>query len=238
MASLFKKQEYPLYERYLPSTGEKILFHAFTVKEQRILLLAQESGDPEQILVAAKQIVQNCVQNDIDVDILPYFDIEFLFLNISAKSGGEILDFNIKCSDCGTPNEYSINLSELEIVTPDKKNNVIKFSSGDGITFKFPTLDIFSKLPDKDDPERYSKMMDIYIACIENIFTEEEISYPKDLDKQDIIDTIEGLLGDDFNKIHDWVSNFPKVSHDIKFVCNKCEHSNHYVVEGLKSFFQ
>jgi hypothetical protein len=224
----------PLYAKTIPSTGQSIKFRPFSVKEQKILLLAIESDSKEQMTLATKQILSLCIQDDIDIDSLALFDIEYLFLNIAAKSSGEIVDFLIKCSECDEPNNYSVNLTELIVSIPEKNNNIIKLNDELGIAFKYPSIDAATFL--KEDSTKIDVINEIMIHCIDYIFDGESVYYPKDYTKDEMVEFIESLSNDQIGQIDNWFRTIPEIKDIAKFTCSKCGHANEYEIKGIKSF--
>jgi hypothetical protein len=228
------KVNLPLYEKTIPSTGKKIKFRPFSVKEQKILLLAMESDSKDQMTVATKQILSLCIQDDIDIDSLALFDIEYLFLNIAGKSSGEVIDFLIKCDKCEEPNDYSINITDLSINLPDIKNNTIKLDNELGIVFKYPSIDAANFIT--DDSNKLDVINEIMIHCIDYIFDTESVYYPKDYSKEEMDEFIDSLSSEQIKLIDDWFKSIPEIKELAKFTCSKCGHENEFEIKGIRSF--
>ncbi len=231
---MLPKVSLPLYEIIIPSSGKKIKFRPFTVKENRILLLASESESKEQMVLATKQIISLCVQDDIDVDALPMFDIEYLFLNITAKSSGEIVEYVIKCKHCGHENPYSLNILDVTVTVPDAKTNVIKLDDTIGITMKYPTIDVSDVVSNAKN--KIDATNDVIISCIDYVYDSESVFYPKDYKKEELIDYIESLTDENLRKINDWFKTIPELVTTAEFKCSKCEKDNEFEIKGIKNF--
>lgn len=231
---MLPKVTLPLYEKIIPSTGQKIKYRPFTVKEQKILLLAMESDSKDQMSLATKQILGLCIQEDIDINKLALFDVEYLFLNIAAKSSGEIVNFLIKCDKCEEPNDYSVNITELALSVPDKENNIIKLNDELGIVFKYPSIDATNFV--KEDSSKLDIINEIMVHCIDYIFDTESVYYPKDYTKEEMIEFIESLSTEQIELIDDWFKTIPEIKDIAKFTCSKCGHENEFVIKGIKSF--
>jgi hypothetical protein len=224
----------PLYEIKIPSNGKTIKFRPFTVKENRILLLASESQSTEQIVLATKQIISLCVQDDIDVESLPMFDIEFLFLNISAKSNGEIVDYIIKCGKCEHENPYSLNLLDVTVPVQDSKNNTIKLSDTIGVVMKYPTINVSDLVQNAENKTEATN--DVIISCIDYVYDSESVFYPKDYTREELVEYIESFTDENLSKINAWFKSIPEVTTVAKFKCKKCDHDNEYEIKGIKNF--
>ena len=160
------KLNVPVYETILPSTESVIKFRPFLVKEEKLLLTALEDGAASSMMQAIKKIIQNCVQGNIDVDKLPLFDVEYLFLKLRAKSVGEETTVGIKCTECDSSTEVSINMEEIEVTKPEGHNRKIMISDDVGVMMSYPVITT-SGIMGKDG-------MEITKNCIEMIFTGEE----------------------------------------------------------------
>ena len=165
----------PKYQVTIPSTGKKVKYRPFLVKEEKVLLMAKESKDPRDTMEAMKDILSACLLGTVKVEDLALFDIEYLFMKIRAKSVGEIIDLNLKCKnkvyekdsgkhqECGTLIPISINLEKLKIKRTEGHTNIIPLQGNVGIVMKYPTIDIIDKLEKIDE----SDVMDIIISSIE-----------------------------------------------------------------------
>lgn len=223
----------PIYEKNVPSTGQLIKFRPFTVKEQRILLLAQESGDKAQMVTALKQILSLCIVDNIDVEKLALFDMEFLFLNIAAKSNEEIIQYSVKCSECGEPNDHSINILDIKLDVPDKDSNIISLDDGVGIVFKYPSIDISTIIT---SGTKFDIIGDVVTSCIDYIFDAESVYYPKDYTKEEMNAFIDSLSNKQIVQIEEWFKKIPEVKDTIEFNCTKCGYHNKFEIKGIESF--
>ena len=162
------KIDQPLFELEIPSTSKKAKYRPFTVKEEKILMIAQESKDMDQIILSIKQVINNCMP-DVDVDTLSVFDLEYIILNIRAKSVGEEMKIQIKCKgeECGIMNPLDINIDDIKIHKPDSTDGTILFgdSNGVGIKMKYPTAEVIGKL----DPEKIFAISSILSSSLSSI---------------------------------------------------------------------
>lgn len=224
----------PYYQKEIPSSGKIINFRPFTVKEQRILLFASQSGEESQMVTAIKQIIELCVKEKIDVEELALFDIEYLFLNIAAKSTGEIVELVIKCKHCDKGNDYDVNLLDIKLEMPPKDSNIIRLSDKLGIVFKYPNMNILSTL--ENSSNNFDKMMDVLATCVDYIYDLESVYYAKDTTPQKLKDFLDSLSIEQIQKIEKWFTNIPEVQDVAKFTCIHCGTENEYIIKGIKSF--
>jgi predicted RNA-binding Zn-ribbon protein involved in translation (DUF1610 family) len=231
----------PTYETTIPSTGAKVQFRPFLVKEEKILLLALESGDKKGQYRALKQILKNCITSSIDPDSLTVFDVEYLFIQIRGKSLGETLDPVVVCPACGTQGKIKIDLADIEVNQKNKVETPYKVMLSDsiGITLVYPNMEMVEGIdPDKavgsGDTETVFR---IIAKCIDMIFDGEETFDPKTYTEKEIIQFIEGTPTENFKKIVDFISNMPRVEKEVHFRCPKCANERHMVLRGVEDFF-
>ena len=148
------KLETSRFESVIPSTGQRVSYRPYLVKEEKILMMAMETSDQKQIVRATKDIIKSCVFDDIDVNSLAVFDVEHLFLELRSKSVGESIDLKIKCEHCEALNEQNVDFSEINVDVPES-NNIIMLTDDIGLTMRYPSFDDVSKLEGDD------QMMDI-----------------------------------------------------------------------------
>lgn len=234
------KMNVPRYKVNLPSTGDVLNMRPYLVKEEKVLMIALESNDPEQITQAVRNIIKSCYELD-SLDKLTVFDIEMLFLQLRAKSVGEEINIQVKCreEECGTMNPISINIDDIKISKPtDENNNTIVLDSkqGVGIKMNYPSVDVIGRI----EPEKFNSVegiMDLIIECIDTIFDEENVFDAKNESKKDLEEFIESLSSEQFKLIQAFFQDTPAVSHYSKFNCSKCKTENEVELKGLNSFF-
>jgi hypothetical protein len=230
----------PTYELELPSTGQNISYRPFLVKEEKVLVIALESEDNKQITTAIKAVLKNCIlTKGIKVELLPTFDIEFLFLNIRGKSVGEELEVNIICPDDGeTEVPVTINLDDIEIKKDEKHTNKIKLDNTIMMEMKYPSLDQFIKNNfDFNDKNAMDQSFDLIAASIDKIYTEDEVWATADCTKKEVKDFLESMNSSQFKAIESFFETMPKLSHTIKVTNPKTKVESDVVLEGLASFF-
>jgi len=243
---MLPKIDVPIYETKLISTGKKIKFRPFTVKEEKLFLMAQETDDVETAINTVYQVINNCVLDKIDVTTLPVFDIENLFLNLRAKSVGEVVNLKYKCNNdvpkeegegthkCGNVVEIDFNVLDVELPTLKKDANNIKLTDKLGISMKYPSFNIIQKYEGKSDAET---LLDIIIECVDFIYDEDNVYYAKDASKEELIDFFESLQAKDLEKVKVFFDDMPKLTKKLEFKCKKCGYHEEIELEGIQSFF-
>ena len=221
----------PVYEAILPSTEKVIKFRPFLVKEEKVLLTAMEDGSQTALMNAIKTILKNCVQGKINVDRLPLFDIEYLFLKPRSKSVGEISEIGLKCTDteCGGVNQISINMDEIEVNKPEGHNRKIMISDEIGVMMSYPVIKT-AGITEEDG-------LEIVKDCIEMVFTEEETHERDSFTKKELDEFIDSMDTKQFGKIKEFFDTMPKLQHTINYKCEKCGEDKEVTLQGLDSFF-
>ena len=233
------KIDAPIYELTLPMSKQKLKFRAFTVKEQKILMMAQESDDSEFTSNNVRQIIKNCSLSEIDVDNLNPIDIEYFFIQLRARSIGEIVESKYRCNNkvdddiCGNLMDVKIDLLDIEVDYKDQKN-VVQLTDTVGIKLKYPDFKAIKNI--NEDSNLIEISMEVICNSIEYIFDEDNYYYPNETPKQEIVEFIEGLNIDQFKKIEEFFNNLPSLKKEIDVTCNKCGFKHHIRIEGLDNF--
>ena len=230
----------PTYELELPSTGKKIKYRPFLVKEEKLLVLALETEDTKQISTAIKTVLKNCIQTrGVKVENLPTFDIEFLFLNIRGKSVGEEIEVNlIAPDDKETSVPVTINIDDIKISKKKDHTNKIKLDKTLMMEMKYPSLDEFVKNNfDFDGEVDMDQSFDLIASCIDKIYSEEEVWSTADCTKKEVKDFLEQMNSMQFKEIESFFDSMPKLSHSVTFTNPKTKVESTVVLEGLSSFF-
>ena len=227
----------PTYELKIPSTKEKIKFRPFLVKEEKILLLALESGEDATISIALKQIVNNCTFEKLVLDDLALFDLEYLFLRVRAKSVGEVAHIRVMCPDDGeTYVEVDVPLEEIEVNFPDEHTNDIKITDTVGVTMGYPQFEDYYKEFDENETSiDYS--MNLIRKSIRNIYEGEDIHEKVDFNDKELTGFLESLNTDQFTKLQNFFSTMPRLKYDVEVTNPKTEVKSTVTLEGLNSFF-
>ena len=229
----------PTYELEVPSTDEKLKYRPFLVKEEKILLIAMESGENKDIINAVKEIVMACTFNKLKLGEMPMFDVEYIFLNIRAKSVGEVSKLKLICpDDKKTTVGVNINLNDIQVQADEKHTNKIELSDEMGIIMKYPSIDSFSKTGITDITA--SNMLDVIITCMLQIYDKggEEVFEAKDSTKKELIEFIEQLNTKQFQDIQNFFDTMPKLKHTIKVKNPKTKKESNIILNGLSDFFE
>ena len=228
----------PTYELEVPSTDEKIKYRPFLVKEEKILLMAIESAKNEEIVRAVKDIVSECTFNKLDVANMPMFDVEYIFLNIRAKSVGETSKIKVLApDDKKTYIETEVNLTEVQVQVDDGHTNKIELTDDMGIIMTYPTIDSFQEAGIQN--VKASNMLDIIASCILQIYEKngEKVYQAKDQTKKELTEFIEQLNTKQFKELQKFFDTMPKLKHTIKVKNPKTKKTSDIVLQGLNDFF-
>lgn len=228
------KIETPTYELTLPSTGELIEYRPFLVKEEKILLLAQESGEAKDIMRALKQIVASCTFDKVSPNDVPQYDLEYVFLQLRAKSVGETSKFSVKCEHCSEYNEVEVDLSTVEVTFPLQKDaNKIQLTDNIGVILQ-PIS--FEKIEDIDSiADNFTKILALSIA---QIYDQTQVYNSSDVSEKELIEFVESLSRTQVSKIEHFLENQPYLAKDIQFTCKACGKPNSVTLKGLDAFFE
>lgn len=233
------KMQVPIYEASLPS-GVKVKFRPFLVKEEKLLLIAKQSDDLETMVQSIQQVLENCLI-DYKVEKLPLFDIEYLFLQIRARSVGEIVTLRYRCNAnvnneiCGKVSEYPIDLLKVNPVFGPGHTKVIALTDTVGLTMTYPSYKTFKSVAREDLPpeEAFSAL----ISCIESIYDQVGVYYVKDVPESEIKEFIDSLTPVQVKKIDEFFYTLPKIESIVNFDCPSCGAKESITISGLESFF-
>ena len=228
----------PTYELEIPSTDEKIKYRPFLVKEEKILMMAMESKATADITQAVKDIVTECTFGKVKIDNMPMFDVEYIFLNIRAKSVGEVSKLKLLCPDDGkTYAEVELNLNDVKVHVGEDHTNKIELDNGMGMIMNYPTIDSFKDSGIRDI--NASNMLDVISGCILQIYEEDgKKTYdPKDQSKKELIEFIEQLNTKQFKDVQNFFETMPKMKHEITIKNPKTKKESKVTLTGLNDFF-
>ena len=229
----------PTYELELPSTGKKIKYRPFLVKEEKILIIAMESEDEKQITNAIKEVISSCIiTRGVKVDQLSTFDIEYLFLNIRGKSVGEEVEVMVTCPDDGeTQVPTVINLDDIQIQKGKNHSRDIKLDDNLVLRMKYPSLEEFIKNNFSGEEVTVDNTFDLIASCVEQVYSEEESWSAADCTKKELTQFLEQLSSKQFKEIETFFETMPKLSHTVKVKNPKTGVESDIVLEGLTAFF-
>jgi hypothetical protein len=236
------KIDTPIYEIDLPLSQTHIRFRPFLVKEQRNLMMAMESDDKETIEKNIRQVLHNCtLTENVDIDRLPIIDIEYYFLQLRARSVGEVVENKYRCENlvedvaCGNLMNVSLNLLDIKIEKDPTAKDIIEINSQISVKLKYPEFSVVQRASKFDSVTDMA--FDMIVESIDWIFDGEQYHYAKETEPAELIEFIESLNQTQFEKIEDFFNKLPKLSKAIEVDCNKCGFHHKIDAEGLDSFF-
>jgi len=239
------KLDVPIYETKLLSNGKTIKFRPFLVKEQKLFLMATQSEDVKDVVDVIKQVLKNCILTEkIDIDELPTFDLEHVFLQLRAKSVGEVVNLQYNCNNvvktkddddvvCDGVVKFKIDLTKLDIIKDEKHSNTIQFTENLGIVMKYPNFKLFNNFENNEAKDE----LDLIINSVDYIFDKDNMYYAKDTSHEEMVEFFENMQQEDFEKVLEFFQTMPKISKGLHFKCPKCNYEEDIIVEGIQNFF-
>ena len=231
----------PTYELVLPSSGKKVKYRPFLVREEKILIMALESEDTKQITTAIKDVLSTCIlSRGIKIDKLATFDIEYLFLNVRAKSVGETVEVNVTCPDDGkTQVQMEIDIDSIKIQRDPEHTNIIKLDDSLSVQMNYPSLNQFieTNFDTNTDQSQVDQSLDVIMQCIGQVYNEEESWDASECTKKELKDFVESMNSKQFKEVENFFATMPKLSHNIKVTNPETKVESTVVLEGLASFF-
>ena len=230
------KLDTPVYELEQPSTGETIKYRPFLVREQKTLMLAQESEDDKQIRDALASLISNCTYQKVDPYKIPIFDIEYLFLRIRGKSVGEKIDLNLLCPDDNeTRVNKTINLEEIGVNMKVGHTNEIDITDKIKMVMRYPTLNDMTDM--SSDTNNIDDVFSMIKRCVHEIHDDEKVYNRVDVSDSELDEFIDSLTGEQFEKVGGFFETMPKVQHSVEVTNPKTKKKGEVVIEGIQSFF-
>lgn len=229
----------PTYEMVIPSTKKKIKYRPFLVKEEKALLIAQQSEEESVMVDTLKAVISACTFEKVNVDKLAIFDLEYMFCQIRGKSVGEITEMRYKCLNCNDPKGMiilPIDLSEIEVEFNPKHTADIEISSEIGIKMKYPSIEILNKIKNVEKNET-DVIFDVVIDCIDSIYSGDEVYSASEQTREDLENFINNLTKVQFDKIEEFFDTMPKLNKIVKWECPSCGYHHTNNIEGLVNFF-
>lgn len=242
---MLPKLDVPIYEVKLISTGKTVKIRPFLVKEQKLFLMASESDDPKETINVIKQVLKNCVLDEINIDELPTFDLEYLFFHLRARSVGEVVELKYKCNNtvkndkgedvaCKGTVEFDINLLEIEPTKNPEHSSKIKLTEKLGMALKYPTFEMIEKYENMDENQM---MVEVLVDCIDYIYDEEQIYHAKDNTREELQEFVDSLQQKDLENIKRFFDTMPELKKDVHFHCPKCGYDEDISIKGMQNFF-
>jgi len=242
---MLPKLDIPIYSVNLISTGKPVRFRPFLVKEQKLFLMASESDDAKETSNVIRQVLKNCVLDEIDIDNLSTFDLEYLFMHLRARSVEEVVDLRYKCNNvikeesgeekrCTGVVEFKLNLLEIQPTKNPNHTNKIQLTDNLGICLKYPTFEMINRYESMAENDI---MISVLTDCIDYIFDREQIYYAKDSTKEELSEFIDNLQQKDLEKVKTFFDTMPEVKKDVHFKCPKCSYEEDITIKGMQNFF-
>ena len=223
------------YELKLPSTGEKLKFRPFLVKEQKALMIAQESEDDKQVENAFAQIVSDCTFGKLNAYTIPMFDVEYVFLQMRGKSVGEKIKLNLLCPDDEkTRVDVEIDLKDVDVQMKEEHTNIVKLTDNIHIVMKYPTL---SDMSGFDDKGQIQSIFEMIKRCVSEIHDGDTVYNKVDISEKELDEFIESMSTDNFQNLSAFFETMPRLQHVIEVKNPKTKKKNEILIEGLQSFF-
>lgn len=232
----FPKPSSTIYNTVIPSSNKAIKFKPFSVREQKALLIAQQSEDSTVMVDTLKSVIKMCIVDEIDINSLAIFDLEFLFLQIRAKSVGEMVELLFTCDACEEQTKLSFDLTKVQVSTPEGHTNKIDLGDNLGIVMKYPDLSLL-KIMDNFDVNDVELVFDVIISCIDYVYDADQVHYAKEATKEELEEFIDGLSTQQFAKIQNFFETMPRLQQKVVYDCPKCGHHHDKVLEGINNFF-
>lgn len=238
----------PTYTLELISNNKSITYRPFLVKEEKILLMALEGGDEKEMIAATKNIISSCIiDSDFDINNIPLFEIQYLFLQIRSKSVGEVVEVTLKHpngknkegNECDGIQTISINLSEVKPKIPKGHSKKIELTDKIGVVMKYPTMNFFEKLNklDEQNEKAINAIFEVITDGIDYIYQEENVYYSNEYSKEELTNFVNNLNSKQFEKIRNFFSTMPTISHEETFKCSKCGSQEVLTLNGIDDFF-
>ena len=220
------KLETPKYEMEIPSTKEVVEYRPFLVKEEKLLMIAQETNDSKEIIRVMRDIIEACTFNKVKANDLTVYDAEYIFLQLRSKSVGENVEFQLKCSECNTPNRVSLDLGTVKVNEPSEVvSNKIELTDKVGMTLKPVSMKNAATV----DNQSEDMITNLLISVIENIYDEDNV-YPADnTSTEELVEFVESLNHEQVTHIQKYISSLPSLQHTIVFNCMNCKTKNEQV---------
>lgn len=232
----------PTYTMSIPSSGDTVKFRPFLVKEEKALLIAQQSEDPVVMIDTLKNVIKSCLQDKLDIEKLATFDLEYMFMQIRGKSVGEAIDLIFPCdNDHGEDNEkarskVSVDINSIVVEKSPEHTNKIELYDTVGVVLRYPTVDILKKLEGLNEND-LDKVFDIMAYSIDYIYDGDQIYYAKEQTHEELVQFINNLNSAQFLKLQKFFETMPKLKKEIEYTCPICGKHHKKVLEGIQSFF-
>jgi len=231
------KLDTPTYQLKVPSTGEMVSYRPYLVKEEKILMMAMESNDTDQMIGAVKDVIRSCTSDVIDANTLAMFDIEYIFTQLRAKSVGETSTIKVKCKECEASNEIDVDLQNVRVDIPETNIAHIKLTDSIGVTLRYPSVQSMIKAQAGERKSDVDRVFDLIVACVQEIYSGDEVFDASEQSDKELREFIDSLSTQQFNKIREFIEAIPSAAIGVNFKCTACSQDNEFDVKGLGNFF-
>lgn len=230
------KIDQPLFELTIPSNGDTVKYRPFTVKEEKVLLIAQESNDIDQVVLSIKQILNNCIQ-DYDIEKLAVFDLEYILIQIRAKAVNNVLKFRVTDPDTEETVDIELDVEDIEIVRDENHKKVVPVSDSISLAMKYPSIDFIKMLRENEDAESQQEaLFDLMKTCIDSVVEGDTVYKIEDFTDEEVTDFTDSLNSSVLENIRDFFNTIPKMRFETTYRL-KDGTEKKFVAEGTETFF-
>lgn len=230
----------PVYNLEIPSSGKQIKYRPFLIKDEKALMIAQQSEDSQVMVDTLRDVIKSCIKDqDVNVNEFATFDLEYVFTQIRAKSVGENVELFLKCDTCEDEKavtQVNLDLTQLKVEKDPAHTNKISLYDDVGITLKYPTLELVKRL-ENIDANNIEQMFNIVVECIDYVYTNDTVFHAKEQTKEELLDFLNNMTTDQFAKVQNFFETMPRLKKEISYNCPVCDKKHDKVLEGLNSFF-
>lgn len=229
----------PTYDVIVPSTGEKVKYRPFLVREEKALLIAQQGEETDVMINTLKDIIKSCTLGKLDPEDLAIFDLEYLFTQIRSKSVGELVELVFRCKHCSDPKakvNVEIDISKIDVIRSDNHSKKIQLTDDIGVVMKYPSIDSMKILDDTTLSE-VDQIFKIICQSVDYIYSGDEVFYSKEQSPEDIEDFVNNLTQSQFEQVKQFFDTMPKLIKEVEYDCPVCKQHNSVKLEGIQNFF-
>jgi len=230
--------KHPTYKIKLPSNNKELKFRPFLVGEEKILLMAMESKNANEIVMAIEQIVKSCSISKIKVSEMPILDVEYFFLHLRAKSKGEVLELKYMCTNCDKPIDFELNIDNVKVKKNKNHNKKIPIDGDIGMVMKYPTMAIANIITEAEEVKnKVESQFNIIKSCIDYVYDNEEIHKFSDQTEEEVDEFINNLSEKPIVEATNFLNTMPEVVYEDTLTCDNCSTKNDVLLKGLQNFF-